>query len=72
MPHISPTFGDSILTGIFLPAVLIGYSNYRIGETLVSEPNESLSALQLKVEAAMLKELREELKDLIRVLDEEV
>ena len=58
LPHIPTTFGYFILTAIFLAAMFIGYSYYRIGETLVSESNESLSALQLKVEAATVKELK--------------
>ena len=58
LPHISPTLGYSILAGLFLPAVFVGYSNYRIGETLVTESSESLRAFQLQVEAAMLKELK--------------
>ena len=58
LPHIPPTFGYFVMTGIFFGATFVGYSNYRIGETLRSDSEESLCTLQLRVEAAVAKELK--------------
>ena len=55
MPHIPPSFGYFAMSGICMCSVFIGYSYYRLGEILVSESNETLSAFQFKVEQAEAK-----------------
>ena len=58
LPHVPPAWTYAAVGYIFVMGLLIGHNCYLMGEILVNESNETLSAFQLKVEVAMAEEHR--------------
>ena len=56
VPHVPPAYGYAVMGIICIGCMSVGYNYYRVGEMLVSESNETLSAFRLRAVAAMVKD----------------